>query len=40
MAGFVEEGLAEDVDEFGRLLLRTENGELKTLVSGEVTLHT
>ena len=37
--GFVEEGLAEDVDEFGRLLLRTGNGELKTLASGEVTLH-
>ena len=40
MAGFVEEGLAEDVDEFGRLLLRTSDGELKTLASGEVTLHT
>ena len=39
MAGFVEVGLAKDVDEFGRLLLRTEDGELKTLVSGEVTLH-
>ena len=39
MAGFVEEGLAEDVDEFGRLLLRTNDGELKTLASGEVTLH-
>ena len=39
MAGFVEEGLAEDVDEFGRLLLRTGDGELKTLASGEVTLH-
>ena len=38
-AGFVEEGRAEDVDEFGRLLLRTQEGELKTLVSGEVTLH-
>ncbi len=37
--GFVEEGLAEDVDEFGRLLLRTGDGELKTLASGEVTLH-
>lgn len=37
--GFVEEGLAEDVDEFGRLLLRTGDGELKTLISGEVTLH-
>lgn len=39
MVGFVEEGQAEDVDEFGRLLLRTGDGELKTLVSGEVTLH-
>lgn len=37
--GFVEEGLAEGVDEFGRLLLRTHDGELKTLTSGEVTLH-
>ena len=39
MLGFVEEGRAEDIDEFGRLLLRTDEGELKTLVSGEVTLH-
>ena len=39
MLGFVEEGRAEDIDEFGRLLLRTAEGELKTLVSGEVTLH-
>ena len=39
MAGFVEEGIAEDVDEFGRLLLRTGDGELKNLASGEVTLH-
>ena len=37
--GFVEEGLAEDVDEFGRLLLRTGDGDLKSLASGEVTLH-
>ncbi len=39
MLGFVEEGRAEDVDEFGRLLLRTDAGDIKTLVSGEVTLH-
>ena len=39
MLGFVEEGRAEDIDEFGRLLLRTTEGELKTLASGEVTLH-
>lgn len=39
LLGFVEEGLAEDIDEYGRLLLRTDDGRLKTLASGEVTLH-
>ena len=34
----VEEGRAEDVDEFGRLLIRTRDGRLTAVSSGEVTL--
>ena len=37
--GYVERGYAESVDEEGRLLLRLPDGTLKTLVAGEVTLH-
>ncbi len=37
--GWVEQGLAESVDEEGRLLLRLADGSLKTLIGGEVTLH-
>jgi len=36
--GDVEEGLAEAVDEEGRLLLRRDDGSLAHLVGGEVTL--
>jgi len=39
MEGWVEQGLAESVDEEGRLNLRLADGTLKTLVAGEVTLH-
>ena len=33
------EGVAEDVDETGNLLLRLDNGELQTFTSGDATLH-
>ena len=39
LAGYVEEGYAEDVDQDGRLVLRLADGSTKTLSSGEVTLH-
>lgn len=31
-------GLAEDVDEYGNLLLRTDDGQLLTLTAGDITL--
>ena len=33
----VYEGMAEDVDSVGNLMLRTDSGEVKTLLAGEVT---
>ena len=33
-------GLAEDVDEHGNLLLRTDDGQLLTLTAGDITLRT
>lgn len=35
--GDVVSGVAEDVDEFGRLLIRESNGTLRAVASGEVT---
>ena len=37
-AGEVVSGIAEDVDEFGRLLIRESSGMLKAVSSGEVTM--
>jgi biotin-(acetyl-CoA carboxylase) ligase len=34
----VHEGIAEDVDRYGALLLRRDDGSLVTLLAGEVTL--
>ena len=39
LQGYVERGFAESVNEEGSLLLRLSDGTLKTLVAGEVTLH-
>ena len=36
--GATDTGLAEDIDEHGNLLLRTEAGELLTLTAGDITL--
>lgn len=36
----VVSGIAEDVDEFGRLLIRESNGTLRAVASGEVTTRT
>ncbi len=36
--GAADTGLAEDIDEQGNLLLRTEAGELLTLTAGDITL--
>ncbi len=36
--GATNTGLAEDIDEHGNLLLRTEAGELLTLTAGDITL--
>ena len=36
--GEIIEGIAEDVDEFGRLLIRESDGVLRVVSSGEVTL--
>ena len=36
--GLTDTGLAEDIDEHGNLLLRTEDGELLTLTAGDITL--
>ncbi len=38
--GAADTGLAEDIDEHGNLLLRTEVGELLTLTAGDITLRT
>ena len=38
MGDHVEEGVAEDVDEEGRLLLRRPDGSLLTVIAGDVTL--
>ena len=32
------EGIAEDVDDLGNLIVKTDSGELVTLTSGDVTL--
>ena len=39
LLGHFENGFAQSVDEEGSLLLRLPDGTLKTLVAGEVTLH-
>ena len=36
--GATDSGLAEDIDEHGNLLLRTDDGELLTLTAGDITL--
>ena len=36
--GSTDTGLAEDIDEHGNLLLRTDAGELLTLAAGDITL--
>ncbi len=36
--GASSEGMAEDVDELGNLLLRTDSGQLLTLTAGDITL--
>ena len=36
--GLTDTGLAEDIDEHGNLLLRTDAGELLTLTAGDITL--
>ena len=36
--GLTDTGVAEDIDEHGNLLLRTEAGELLTLTAGDITL--
>lgn len=36
--GEADTGLAEDIDEHGNLLLRTDSGDLLTLTSGDITL--
>ncbi len=36
--GATDTGLAEDIDEHGNLLLRTDEGELLTLTAGDITL--
>ena len=38
--GAADTGRAEDIDEHGNLLLRTEVGELLTLTAGDITLRT
>ena len=36
--GSIATGMAEDIDEHGNLLLRTDDGELLTLTAGDITL--
>lgn len=38
--GAADTGHAEDIDEYGNLLLRTDAGELLTLTAGDITLRT
>lgn len=38
VGGRIAEGIAQDVDEDGALLLRRENGEVERLIAGDVTL--
>jgi BirA family transcriptional regulator, biotin operon repressor / biotin---[acetyl-CoA-carboxylase] ligase len=38
MGGQIAEGIAEDVDEDGALLLRKDSGEIERFIAGDVTL--
>jgi biotin-(acetyl-CoA carboxylase) ligase len=38
--GDAHEGLAEDIDDTGNLLLRRDDGDLLTLTAGDITLRT